>query len=600
MLYDNVEQPAARYYGGLPTDSKLEWPPPETRKQLPKFERWGAWYSGDVSRLAAVYDHMMSTVDAPPIGYHLRSLPIAAQTRERMFWGNTGRKAGLAPARLHIPLAADIAATSADLLFGEPPTLYMADDSEPDSDETPKRRKGPVARLAAKVYPSMFTPTPGVDDGGAGGEPQATPQRRSHKQTQDFIDAVVEDGMQAALLEAAELCAAYGGIYLRVRWDKDVADKPFLDSVTPDFAVPEWRSRRLFAVTFWKRLSGSDRSGTVWRHLERHEMGRIIHALYKGTEDEIGVRQDLRAHEETEQFIALGLAPDGSLKTGSERLTAEYVPNIAPDRDCPGSPFGRSDLAGIDGSMDALDEAWTSWMRDLRLGKGRLVVPDSMVTDLGQGKGSVFDLEQEIYQTVTALDDGTGRNMLIVQFAIRVAEHQETCSALTAVCVRGAGYTMQAFGEEGDGVAATATEINSRDSRSNKTRARKIGYWSPAVRRIVSALIDVAIEHFGPDGVKPIPPSVEFSDGVARDPEANANAVKMLKDASAISTYTAVKLTNPDWAEDQIREEVDRIREDSKATMSPLDPMKFGDASKPGGGPPGPAQPPTANKEPPK
>ncbi len=559
---------------GLPIDPKTEWPPPEGKVNADVYQRWGAWYSGDTDRLAQAYMNHVSTAGRiSHSGLRREHLPFAATSRERMFWGRTGvSDRALQAPRLHMPLAADIAATSADLLFGEMPTFYCADDTGTAKATGPKL--GRFMRAARRMFPSGFQAPEDVDDGGTGGQPAATPQRRSHTATQDWLDETVEQqGIQAALLEAAELCSAISGIYLRIVWDKEIADRPFLGSITPDRAVPEWRFRRLYAVTFWKVLAGSEDGGTVWRHLERHERGRILHALYKGTDDKIGERRGLEEHPETAPFLLLGLDKDGGLATGSIGLTAEYIPNIAPDRECPGSPYGRSDYAGIDGALDALDEAWTSWMRDLRLGKGRLIVPDDMVQSLGRGRGSVFDLDQEVYETVTALQDrgNLGNSMKEIQFEIRVEQHQQTCAALTAAALRGAGYSGQTFGESGDNVAATATEINSRESRSYKTRARKIGYWAPAVRRIMSVLIEIAIEHFDPPGVKPIRPQVEWPDGVARDPEAIGKTVAMLKGAQAISTFTAVKMTNPDWSDDQIREEVDRIRADAQAMMPPVD-----------------------------
>ncbi|TDT42585.1 hypothetical protein EV562_101555 [Streptomyces sp. BK208] len=46
-----------------------------------------------------------------------------------------------------------------------------------------------------------------------------------------------------------------------------------------DRAVPEFSYGTLRAVTFWRELPGGD-NDTVWRHLERCERGRIVHALY--------------------------------------------------------------------------------------------------------------------------------------------------------------------------------------------------------------------------------------------------------------------------------------------------------------------------------
>jgi hypothetical protein len=559
----------------LPTgvDADKPWPPRTAAQANETYARWAAWYSGDPDKLAQAYQGSLSTADDAK-GYDERAAGAFARSRERTFWGRP-RSPGdnqLRTARMHVPLAADLAATSADLLFGESPTLYVPDESATSTAEG------------------------------------AAPVRKAHRPTQDRIDkAVEEQGIQAVLLEAGEIAAAYGGVYLRVMWDTAVADMPFFDAITPDHAVPEWRSGRLSGVTFWKILPplDSDQHGVVWRHLERHETGRILHGLYKGTDDKLGDPRPLKEREETRLWAEMSAG--GTIATGARRLAVDYIPNMLPHRHTPGSPLGRSDYDGIEGPLDALDETWTSWLRDIRLGKGRLIVPDEYTRHLGRGKGAVFDPEQEIYQTVTAMPGNDGIDMELVQFAIRVAEHKETALSLTAVACRGAGYSVQTFGEQAaEGAAQTATEVTARTDRSAKTRARKIGYWAPALRRLLLTYIEIDLAQFKPDGVQPITPRVEFPDAVAKDPEALGRVVQLMFAAEAASLHTRVKTLNPDWSDDQIEEEVQRIKDEAKEAMPEIPPPgQFGavDAGpKPpagggsGGSPAGGSKPPTSKK----
>ncbi|GGO54166.1 hypothetical protein GCM10012286_63290 [Streptomyces lasiicapitis] len=113
-----------------------------------------------------------------------------------------------------MPLAGGIARASSGLLFSEPPKLV--------SDGTP---------------------------------------------TQARLDDLMKSGLQPTLLEGGELCAALGGAYLRVVWDEEVSDRPWIDTVAADRAVPEFWYGRLLAVTFWTVVE-SDDSRRVLRHLE--------------------------------------------------------------------------------------------------------------------------------------------------------------------------------------------------------------------------------------------------------------------------------------------------------------------------------------------
>jgi hypothetical protein len=521
----------------LPDDPRTPWPPPELERPYAAFDTWQAWYSGDPEELARVYaDTIGYGHGNPAIGPEGSILPGG---RQRWFWGRRlGSSPDLADARLHVPLPADIAATSADLLFAEQPGLRV--DGE---------------------------------DGGPGG--------KGPRPTTDRLDMLMIDGgLLPVLIEAAEIAAAASGVYLRAGWNDDIADHVIIDAITPDCAVPEWAAGRMLAVTLWHRLPGGD-NDQVWRHLERHEAadgtGRILHALYEGTDTEIGQLTDLAAHPDTARLAkAAEAAPDSDgrirqIITGAARPAVEWLPNMRPPRRLRRTPYGRSDFDGIEPVLDAIDETFSSWMRDLRIGKGRIVVPESYLQGQGRGRGAMFDAEQAIFTAVDALTPNDSMALTPVQFAIRVAEHRETAVTLIAQALRGAGYATQTFGEAGE-TAATATEVVARERRSYVTRGRKILYWRTGLARLLETALQIDCAHYSPDGVTPVRPIVQFPDGVAQDPQAVAQTIALINGAEAASLYTRIKLFNPDWTDPEIREEMDRIRGDQQATRLTLTP----------------------------
>ena len=50
----------------------------------------------------------------------------------------------------------------------------------------------------------------------------------------------------------------------------------------------------------------------------------------------------------------------------------------------------------------------SSWMRDIRLGKAKLMVPQSMLDNIGRGKGAVFEPEREVFVPLNSLSSGDG------------------------------------------------------------------------------------------------------------------------------------------------------------------------------------------------
>ncbi len=490
----------------LPTSSDMAWPPKSLAPVYSKLDEWTAWYSGETARLTRVYQGTdMNRPPNRPSQYRGGLVGWIART----FWGEPTPD-GEQRAKLHVPLPSDIAQTSARLLFSEPPTLK--------------------AKNAA---------------------------------TQKRLDELVDDGAHATLLAATETGAAKGGVYLRVVWDKSIRPRPWLSRVDATAAVPEWRWDTLWAVTFWRVLE--DDGNRVLRHLERHERGAILHGLYEGTPDRLGRQVEFGAHPDV-AWLA-DVAPTGQIDTGlTDRLTAVYIPNITPSRiwaDLPAAVnLGRSDYDGVEGFFDALDETWTSLMRDLRLARARLVVPEEYLTSLGPGNGAVFDTARELFTPIkTMADDSSGLNIELIQPLIRVEEHLRMAAEQARMIVETAGYSAQSFGMAG-GPAVTATEVTARERESFIGRDAKLLHVKPRTQEITETLLAVDAVLFN-SGVAVETPEIDFGSTVSQDPESQARTLQLLDAAGAISTYLKVKALHPDWEETAIREEVDRINGDA-------------------------------------
>lgn len=496
--------------GGVPLPvSNIAWPPPACVEADRHYRVWGAWYSGDPDQLQRVYqvtNGIGAAVDQK-YGVAASNVTLLNQT-SRYFWGNPATPGETRNTKLHVPLAADISSTSSDLLFGEPPAFSVDDDLE--------------------------------------------------DATADALEKLVGGGLVPVLSEGAEIGSSMGGYYIRVSWDPAVADHPIYDTIPPDSAIPIWRSGRLVAVTFWREVAADD-TEHVYRHLELHEPGKVWHGLYRGDTGSLGVNVPFDRSPETQAFSAL-VNSEGWVDTGTTWLTAEYVPNMLPNRIMRGSLLGRSDYSGIESTMDAIDETWSSLMRDVRNGKGRVIVPESYLDSQGPGRGARFDPERGYFSPVKALPDSEGVSLEIVQFDIRVTEHVDTIRALSAQAVRGAGYSAQTFGEsDSSSGTATATEIQARERRSYTTRDKKIGYTKPPLGRILKAGLEMYAAKFGFEGITPVVPDIVFPDGVQTDEFTTARTIQMLDSAKAISTRTKVEMAHSQWSKTQVDEEVEAI-----------------------------------------
>lgn len=571
----------------LPEGGAEQWPPEEYAPVLAQQNTWAAWWSGNLDQLADAH----AVTSAPGV----ENRPMLARavgyilSRFRR-WFHTPPQSGRARQRVHLPLAADIAAGSAGLLFSEPPAVLVP---KPDVEEIDAEMPegGPAGAEAVEPIDPAAPPKPGPPatappkTGGtppvppAPGAPPADPladpmaaapiPEEPPDPIQDRLDELVDEGMHATLQEAAEIAAAMGGVFLRVTWDPEVADKPWLTAVHPDCAIPEWRSGKLTAVTLW-RVIRTDGQRVV-RHLERHEKGDegqsslIRHGVYEGSQTELGNLVPLTDYPETEA-IAEAIDTDGNaIETGTEALTCIYVPNMLPNRVWRHLPvaanLGVADICGLESLLDFLDMAYSAWARAVEQGKPRLFMPQQYLSSFGAGEGAKFDIDTEIITPVKAAleDESSGLAIEQVQFPIPVTEFKATIDQLKRDIAGSAGYSGRSFGvDEGATSGATATEVNSLDRKDLITRDRKICYWGPGLQDVLEALTGVDATQFPDGGGEEIRPDIEWPDAVSVDPDAQAVRISTLVDL-AMSKETAIRELHPDWTNKQVLEELDKI-----------------------------------------
>jgi hypothetical protein len=501
------------------TSDSTRWPPPADQAIHDTIRKWAAWYEGDREKLELVYggnDHRPATHSRAGIAHAGGIVGVAS----RLFWGQPVM-AGQQSTKLHVPAAADIAQTSAELLFSEPPAMTL------DTNDTT---------------------------------------------AQDRIDELFGEKMWDRLLDAASLQAGLGGVFLRGGWDRErMPGRPLMSVIGPDYACPRFLWGDLVEVTFTWILPGD--TATTVRYLEHHTVGAIEHGLFIGSGDKLGRRVPLDEHPETADLARL-VNSDSVVPTELPMLTAIYVPNrtaTAWRGDSVGSNLGQADIAVVEraGLLDALDEDYSSWQRDIRLGKARAITSRGYLQSNGPGRGSSFDMDQELFVEMDIPGKaGDQKPVELIQAEIRWEAMQATCKSTFERVVDGSGYSAQTFGLTGD-VAITATESNARERKTNRTRGGKARDWTRAIPDLTALLLAIDQTHLG-GKVAPIRPNVEFPPMVRDSIETTARTVSML-DGSA-STAERVRLLHPTWKQEQVDKEVADIAAE-RAMLTPIDPF---------------------------
>jgi A118 family predicted phage portal protein len=424
---------------------------------------------------------------------------------------------------VHLPLAGDICAMSSNLLFSEPPEFQY-------------------------------------DEG--------------QRATERITSFLLENDMTSKLPEAAEVCAAVGGVYLKLDVDPEISGVPLMTVRMPQHVIPTFRSDKMTGVKMWRDVRTE--KNTVWRLMEHryNERGDLFieYDLYKGNTTDMGSKVDMNSIEET-----AGLEPIAY--RNFDGLGVVYVPNYLPNRMFPGSNEGMSDFAGTISLLDSLDEAYTSWMRDLELGMARLMIDETTLDVKGTIPTSAgltvtdrnprFDPHQRAYLKL-ALDDWKhdgSKPIEMIQFAIRVDEHLKTCQNFTEQIISLCGYSPQSFGMDVNGQAQSGSALRIRERKSMLTRQKKARYWQNALQTLVYQMQQMDGKSGLATPYEPLPFNAILQDSIVRDEKEISETVRALKQADAISTEQAIKMIHPDWDKDAVQEELDRINAERGASI---------------------------------
>lgn len=478
--------------------TKTPWPPEEYEDVLMKMKEWAAWYSGDSQRLLNFYTGRLGGTRFDASGRFWQKL----EEQERA-------------EKIHLPLASDIAKFSAGLLFSDNPRFVVeeADIKNPDTDAV-----------------------------------------KTQERLREIVD---KNNTYSSLVEAAESASALGGSYLKINWDKDIADVPLLRVAQADSAIPKFRYGYLIAVTFHKTVA--DTGGAIYRHLEIHSKGVIENKLFKGTSNDLGKEIPLTELEETKDLPS-------RIETGIDDILVRYIPNDLPNRMWRDKPLGNSDLQGLEGLLDSLDEVYTSWMREIRLSKAEKVVPESWLV-YNDNSNKLEYRDKMTYTGLNVPSDEMNKPELI-QPQLRNKSYAETAMHLIERIVSSAGYAPQSFGINIKQRAESGTALRVRERRSLKTKAKKESYFRQPLEEILRLILEVDNRYFNSNINPEYKIRVEFADTIQDDPSEISESIRNIEQAQAMSIEQKVRYLHPSWSDSEIMREVEKIREEKGILVS--------------------------------
>lgn len=407
--------------------------------------------------------------------------------------------------KLHVPIAADIAAMSAALLFAQSPEIHSV---HPDTD----RRIAEIFRRA-RVYPT--------------------------------------------LLQAAELASVYGGVFLKWSWNLEDGH-PTLTAIPGDCGLPVYKNGRLVEIRLWSLLK--QEGETLYRLEESYTPdGCIRSTLYRGSKTELGRVCNLNSIPE-----GRGIRP--LARSGAGCMLAVYVPNLLPGRKHPELPYGRSDFDGLYPLFDALDEAYSAIQRETRLTKTTVIVPaeylrrrDALFPD--EKPTWVYSNNSGVFTALDIDSDRASSPITVINPAPHASERIALCGELVRRIFSLAGYAPQSAGLDISGSAESGTALSVRERKSIRTTEAKKTLWWQALNDLTRAMLRLDAAVFGSKIDKDGSISVEMPSLAQPDLAQLSEIVHRLRSAGVMSEEAAVELLHPDWEAEKQRQEALRLKE---------------------------------------
>lgn len=305
---------------------------------------------------------------------------------------------------------------------------------------------------------------------------------------------------------------ALGGMAIKGHVEDDEIK---LSYVKADSFLPTgWTNKKITEGIFINETTKGDRKYT---HLEWHfwegKTYFIRNELYEsnGQTDDLGIKVPI-------ETLYPDIEEEVTIENLDRSLFVYFKPNSANNVDMD-SPLGVPIFANALDTIHAIDIAFDSFEREFRLGKKRILVPESAirhVTDKESGaQVRYFDASDEVYQAFKF--DGEGDQFKDLSVELRVDEHVAAINSLLNLFAMQIGFSAGSFSFDGQSMK-TATEVVSENSKTFRTKQSHETIIEEGLKELVEIIVKLAeLYSLFSRPAKDFEVKVQFDDSVAED-----------------------------------------------------------------------------------
>lgn len=379
----------------------------------------------------------------------------------------------------------------------------------------------------------------------------------------EFVKSVLaRNNFNVKMQEHIEQVAALGGgalkEYVKAKRDDDGnviegTEKIVIDYCMADQFIPtSWDNAEVKEGVFVSRVA---KDGYYYTRLEWHRWNgdtyEIENQLYRAPmKNGANENQDILGFQYPLNDIYPDIEPKTEIKGLNTSLFAYYRTPIANNVD-DNSPLGISMYGNAYDTLHALDICYDSLVREVRLGKKRIIVPVTAVkavvdSETGEMR-RYFDEDDEAYEALN-IDDAEALKIQDNSLDLRIEEHAKSINAhLSTLCLQ-MGFSAATFSFDTQNGIKTATEVISENSKTYKTIKTFQAQIQTAIEKLCRNIITLgALYDMEYDGKKiaelakkDYEISVNMDDAVLEDSKSKLDKAVLLVNNGLISKKTAM------------------------------------------------------------
>ena len=398
-------------------------------------------------------------------------------------------------------------------------------------------------------------------------------EAKSASITDSLLELIKQTNVDDMLEKGAQFESWSGHLFVKMSHDAFLSDYPIIEiaNLRNAEAIKERGITTAIIFKHWYKHNKKEyRLDEIYTTSDDND-AMIIYKLFQLKSDgelEVGLFS-------IPQIMELGLPEDGYvIFEGLKGMLAFEKPNRLPSHEFMESNYGASDYEGALDSFDALDEAYSELIAELRNNKTLRYTPSSMLKKDANGNPL---LDQSFITnfmiTESDIDQNNKDEIKVTHIQDKTEHHKMKFTTALTTAINNAGLSPFALGITGlESINASAESQQERNKVTIETRNKKIKKWQPFTEKFFLQMIcfyswmrkNTDVDKMGiPDFEAEFDScdvKVRFGEYMETSQKSLNEIWTPVKMAGGISLENYIERINPDMDRQDVLDEVNRIR----------------------------------------